>query len=246
MKILLTNDDGYTSSGLMLLATALSEEGHEVYVVAPDGQRSAFSHSVNFYKPITIKKLSDYCNAKEAYICSGTPVDCVKFATSTLNVQFDLLVSGPNNGENYGVCVLYSGTVGAAEEGAICNVRSIALSRCGHGGSFAPAVEFFVNNFDELYRCCEPRSVLNINLPDMPLCEIKGVKVVPQNSQELFNDYMVKQQEEDTWTIEGDQYELELDETDVPLVREGYVTITPLTIDHTDYSRIACLKKLEK
>ena len=136
MKILLTNDDGYLAEGIVLLCSSLSVLGHEVYVVAPDGQRSGFSHSATIYKDIVFNKIDNYTGAKLAYSCSGSPADCVKFAESSLNIKFDLLISGPNNGENYGNAILYSGTVAAAEEGVLCGIKSIAVSRIGFGGSY--------------------------------------------------------------------------------------------------------------
>lgn len=242
MNILLTNDDGYDSAGLILLAEAMVSAGHDVYVVAPDGQRSAFSHSVNFHKNLVVKKLERYCGAKEAYICSGTPADCVKFAESMLDVKFDLLISGPNNGENYGVAVLYSGTVAAAEEGAICGIKSIALSRQGFCGSFAPAVEYLANNFQSLYDCCYQGGVINVNVPDLPLSKIKGVKVVPQSTKSLFNDYFVKKEEPDIFIITGDQLTVDGEVTDVTELNDGYVTITPLHVDRTDFSAMQSVK----
>lgn len=242
MNILLTNDDGYQSAGLILLAQSLVSAGHQVYVVAPDGQRSAFSHSVNFHKNLVVEKLNDYCGAKEAYICSGTPADCVKFAASMLDVEFDLLISGPNNGENYGVCILYSGTVAAAEEGAICGIKSIALSRCGFGGSFAPTVEYLVNNLDKLYDCCYVGGVINVNVPDLPLSQIKGVKVVPQSTKSLFDDYFVKKEEPNVYIITGDQLPIEDEVSDVTEIRNGYISITPLHVDRTDFAKIAAVE----
>lgn len=166
MKILLTNDDGLESEGLQMLCRRLADCGHEVYVVAPDGNRSATSHCANFYKRIFIRLRRDYCGAVEAYACTGSPADCVKFAESVLKINFDLLVSGPNNGENTGNAILYSGTIGAAEEGVLCGYHSIALSRLGRDGDFAPAVNFFVRNLQALSAVRIPDAFLNVNVPE--------------------------------------------------------------------------------
>lgn len=249
MNILLTNDDGYESGGLMLLAESLSARGHDVYVVAPDGQRSAFSHSVNLYKELTIRKLDSYCGAVEAYTCSGTPADCVKFAVCQLGVRFDALVSGPNNGENYGFAVIYSGTVAAAEEGVMQNIKSIALSRKGwyaDGGSFAAAVEYLSDNLEQLLSCCTETSLINVNVPDLPLSEIKGVKVCSLSMLRIFCDRFEYVQD-NNWKILGDRQPIgENDGTDIPFVEGGYITVTPVTVLRTDDKILNKCKKLEE
>lgn len=251
MNILLTNDDGYESGGLMLLCEKLTQMGHDVYVVAPESQRSAFSHAVNLRHEMTIRKLDDYCGAKTAYISAGSPADCVKFAVSALNVKFDLLISGPNNGDNMGFGVIYSGTVAAAEEGAICGIRSIALSRMGweaDGGSFASAVEFVADNLDKLFAACADASVININVPKMPISQIKGVRVCPVNSERIFSDTFERVEGTcDVWKIKGAW--LGVDETqynDMTVGAQGYVVITPITLDRTDYKAMQSLKVLEQ
>lgn len=247
MKILITNDDGIQSEGLQLLCRRLAEK-HEVYVVAPDGQRSATSHCANFYKKIYIKKLANFHNATQAYSCTGSPADCVKFAESVLQIAFDLLISGPNNGENTGNAILYSGTIGAAEEGVLCGYHSIALSRLGRDGSYESTVDFLVENLDELVKYNFPNTLLNINVPDLPKSQIKGVKVARESVDKLYHDYMEKQSdEEDCWVSTGFRVELSEREreTDVILSEEGYVTITPLTVVRTNFDVLPKLKKLE-
>lgn len=244
MKILITNDDGIDSEGLHLLCQKLAKN-HEVYVVAPEGQRSATSHCANFYKKIYVKKVEDFNGATQAYTCTGSPADCVKFAESVLEIPFDLLVSGPNNGENTGNAILYSGTIGAAEEGVLCGYNSIALSRLGRNGSFETAVDFFVENVEKLAAFNFPNTLLNVNVPDLPKDQIKGVKVVRDSVAKLYKDYMEKQPEEDCWVSTGFRIEmLETEhDTDVVLSEEGYVTISPLTVVRTDFE---VLKKLQQ
>lgn len=251
MNILLTNDDGYESGGLMLLTEGLAAAGHDVYVVAPASQRSAFSHSVNLHKEMKISKLDNYCGAKLAYISAGTPADCVKFALSALDVNLDLIISGPNNGSNAGFSILYSGTVGAAEEGAISGIPSIALSRVGwhpDGGSFAPVVEYFIKNMQSLCSACVSGVLLNINVPDMPLKQIKGVRICPMNTERIFDDRFIKVEGiDDMWNILGEW--LGVDETkdnDITFNNRDYITITPITLDRTDYGTLAKLKRLEE
>lgn len=250
MNILLTNDDGYESSGLMLLCEKLSQS-HNVYVVAPASQRSAFSHSVNLRSEMNIRRLDEYCGAKIAYVSEGSPADCVKFAVSVLGVKFDLLVSGPNNGENAGNGVVYSGTVGAAEEGVICGIKSIALSRVGwfsDGGSFASAVEYLADNLQQLYEACSDSSVLNINVPCLPMSEIKGVKVCKLCPYRLFNDDFVRVNDsENVWKVKGAWLDVDKKtEHDIALTSQGYVTVTPISLDRTNYDAMSALKGLEK
>lgn len=249
MKILLTNDDGIESVGLQLLCQKLAQKGNEVYVVAPEGQRSATSHCANFYKKIYIKKQGEYHGATVAYSCTGSPADCVKFAESVLQIPFDLLVSGPNNGENTGNAILYSGTIGAAEEGVLCGYKSIALSRLGRDGSYQSTVEYLVQNVEELAQVDIPLTLLNINVPDLPTEQIKGVKVVRESGGKLYKDYMEKQpDEDDCWVSTGFRVELSETErdTDVLTSEDGYITITPLTVLRTNLQALAQLKKFEK
>lgn len=246
MNILLTNDDGYLSSGLMLLTEKLSALGHNVYVVAPDGNRSACSHSVNFYKKLLIQKLDSYCGAVDAYICEGSPVDCVKYAVSCLNIKFDLLVSGPNNGDNYGDSAMYSGTIAAAEEGVACGIKSIAISRSGYNVAFSSAVEYLCKNLQSLAQVDIPYTFLNINVPDLPLCDIKGVRVTRQCMQSNWNDYFQPTEDPLRWFHAGDRVTITGEESDVTLCDDGYIVIVPLTLERTNYSAMEKLKGLEQ
>lgn len=246
MNILLTNDDGYLSSGLMLLTEKLSALGHCVYVVAPDGNRSACSHSVNFYKKLLIQKLDNYCGAVDTYICEGSPSDCVKYATSCLNVKFDLLISGPNNGDNYGDSAMYSGTIGAAEEGVACGIKSIAISRSGYNVAFSSAVEYICQNLQSLAQIDIPYTLLNINVPNLLLCDIKGVRVTRQCMQSNWNDYFEPTDDPQRWFHTGDRVKIEGEINDVTLCDDGYIVIVPLTLERTNYSAIEKLKGLEQ
>ena len=247
MKILLTNDDGINSDGLGLLCERLAALHHQVYVVAPSGQRSATAHGAYFFQRLYAERLSEYHNATQAYAFTGTPADCVKFAESVLKIPFDLLISGPNNGENSGNAILYSGTVGAAEEGVLCGYKSIALSRLGRGGSFHSTVDFLVRNLDQLSQICIKDTLLNINVPDLPTEEIRGVRVVKHSEAKLYNDYMEQQtDEENCWISTGFRVDLDETDTDVVVSEAGYVTVTPLTILRTNFEALSALAKLEK
>ena len=128
MRILVTNDDGIQSEGVKTLAELLSKKGHKVTVVAPDGNRSAFSHSLSIYKTLTFLRQNISENF-EAYSLSGTPADCVKFAVHYFeNKPFDFVCSGINGGNNLGSDTCYSGTVAAGLEANFFGIKSIAFS----------------------------------------------------------------------------------------------------------------------
>ena len=118
MRILISNDDGICAPGLMALVRAFSAAGHTVYVAAPDSQRSAASHSMTLFHPLTARARAVE-GAEKAWAIDGTPVDCVKLAVKALCPEVEFVISGVNHGYNAGSDVLYSGTVGAAMEGAL-------------------------------------------------------------------------------------------------------------------------------
>jgi len=241
LKILLTNDDGYTSVGLIKLTERLAKD-HDVYVVAPDSQRSAFSHAIVFHNKITFTRLDEYHGAKLAYISSGTPANCAKFALTNLGVQFDLLIAGPNNGENIAFDIPYSGTVGAAEEGAMLNVPSVALSRIHRGDNFENCIDFAVKNIDRFLQFKKNGVLLNVNVPEDDV-EIKGVIVTHQGGA-LFADYYVKTEDGDYY-LDGDLVDFDaLPPCDAYYVEKGYVTLTPLKVDQTDYDSMKLVEKV--
>ena len=126
MKILITNDDGIFSEGLAILTKWATKLG-EVYVVAPSQQQSGKSHAITIHSPFEISKVTLGLGEKEAYAVGSTPVDCVRFATLGLGIQFDLIFSGINKGYNLGEDILYSGTVGALFEASLRRTNAIAF-----------------------------------------------------------------------------------------------------------------------
>ena len=131
MNVLVVNDDGILSEGIKALADFLSEE-HNVIVVAPDGNRSAFSHSLSIYKDTIFKEI-DFSDKYRTFITSGTPADCVKFAVHKFSdIKFDLICSGINKGHNLGSDTVYSGTISACLEGNFFKIKGIALSNYLH------------------------------------------------------------------------------------------------------------------
>ncbi|MDR1444501.1 MAG: 5'/3'-nucleotidase SurE [Treponema sp.] len=168
MNILLTNDDGCESPGILLLAAALRESGHRVTVVAPDRNRSGTSHSIMFLDtPLVLKD-----RGPDTWSCSGTPVDCVVIALlSEISGKPDLVLSGINRGANLGTDLLYSGTAAAARQGSLFKTPSVALSLAERPeGSFYwdKAVQFSLAHLEEWAAQWKPDTFVNVNLPNTP------------------------------------------------------------------------------
>lgn len=198
MNILITNDDGLEAEGLQRLVRALHEvAGAKLYVCAPDGQRSATAHGITMNKPITVEE-AEMDNVEIAWQISGLPADCVKIAREFLRrkgVSIDIVYSGINHGGNLGTDTLYSGTVSAALEGSLCGFPSVAVSVDSHQAEhFGYACELAVNAAKAIQRQLEAgtadhRVVLNINTPNLPKEEIKGLRYTrlgPREYDEIF------------------------------------------------------------
>jgi len=174
MRILLTNDDGVASPGILLLAKALRGAGHRVFVIAPDTDRSGVSHAVTFFNnPCKVVQIED-----DIWSCSGTPADCVVIALKGGFSQFcidtdknnapDLIISGINRGANLGTDLVYSGTAAAARQGSFCGIPSIALSLVENGGDWhwGPVVSFTMQKLEEMINCWKEGTFVNVNFPN--------------------------------------------------------------------------------
>lgn len=242
MRILLVNDDGYQSNGLLLLCNKLAELGNQIFVVAPDGQRSGYSHSLSLHSPITIKELPKFGKATQAFSCSGTPADCVKFALHQVVPQCDLVISGPNRGENVGYDVIYSGTVAGAEEALIYNTPSIALSRWGAHENFDDCIDIFIELLPKLTQFSAYHTLINVNFPDATRKEIKGVKVCKQGGM-IFRDYYVNKGN-GVWQVDGDICLDNEHQTDAYWVTNNFVAITPIKLNQTNEEALSQLEQL--
>ena len=189
-KILITNDDGIFYSGIYALWEALSEIG-DVYVVAPNDENSAASHSITINSLLKLKKVKR-AGGFEGYSVSGTPADCTKIAVKEiLNFTPDLLVSGINAGSNLGNNIMYSGTIAAAAEGAILNIPSIAISLDSHNvkdwsGAKIEAIKISKNI---LKNGIPHNTLLNVNVPYCNPEEIKGIKITHQGNQYFKDEF---------------------------------------------------------
>ena len=247
MKILLSNDDGVRSEGLRVLAETLMER-HTVCVAAPDCERSAVSRGMTLFNPLradalTLPGLPDV----PAYAVSGTPVDCVRLGLGNLFPEAKIVVSGINHGSNVGTDVLYSGTVGAAHEAALLGLQAIAIStnafRPTHFETAARAAMWAIDYVEK--HPLPFGTVLNINAPDLPFDQIRGVRKAPTSVVQYTLKYIEREDPAGRkyyWPPRGrisNAKGLDLDER---WLTDGYIVFTPLTYDLTDSMSMATLE----
>ena len=249
-KILITNDDGIFSSGIYALWEALSEIG-DVYVVAPNDENSAASHSITINSLLKLKKVKR-AGGFEGYSVSGTPADCTKIAVKEiLNFTPDLLVSGINAGSNLGNNIMYSGTIAAAAEGAILNIPSIAISLDSHNvkdwsGAKIEAIKISKNI---LKNGIPHNTLLNVNVPYCNPEEIKGIKITHQGNQ-YFKDEFEKRNAPSGFSYYWMKGQIIDRDTSILFdgnaVSKKYTSITPITFKFTDTSYLNKLVELHK
>ena len=233
MKILISNDDGIFAPGIAALVKAFSEAGHEIFVCAPDSQRSAASHSLSIHKPLTVKAM-EFPGAVKAYAIGGTPADCVKLGLMVLCPEAEAVVSGVNKGYNVGTDILYSGTVAAAMEGAICGRPALAISQMERREDFSHAAELAVQMFGKLMENpLAPLSVLNVNYPQ---CDtIKGVLTAKMGQLHYIENYILTEHEgEAAYVLSGEVEKGRAQSDDYEKLCQGYATVTVLHYDMTD------------
>jgi 5'-nucleotidase len=238
MVILLSNDDGIHSEGIVEVERSLAALA-EVYTVAPEIEQTSMSHALTLHRPLRVREL----DARRLAI-DGTPTDCVKLAlTGLLPVRPDLVVSGINKGPNLGDDIIYSGTVSAALEGALLGVPAIAVSLVTFERfDFKLAAEFTATLVDRLQKQGIPREMLlNINVPALPRNEIKGWRFTRQGKRHYSENIVerIDPRGKKYYWIGGDDLGFAKDDgTDCMAVHEGYISVTPLQIDMTNYKRL--------
>lgn len=250
MNILITNDDGIYADGIIELAKSIFKIAN-VYVVAPESQRSATGHAITIHSPIMVHKIDMGENIK-SYAISGTPADCVKVGIEGLfkDINIDLVLSGINNGSNLGTDVIYSGTVSAALEGFILNKPSIAISYDEVNVKreiYKDASKYVVNLIEnikdklDLLNDC----ILNVNIPNT---KIKGSKIT-KLGQRNYDNAMVEKINpfgQKYYWIGGKLMELDQDEdSDIACVKDGYISITPINIEMTNLRKFELLKDIK-
>jgi 5'/3'-nucleotidase len=241
-RILISNDDGFDARGLKVLEQALSPLG-EVFVVAPDSEQSASSHSLTVRRPIEVKQVGE-----RHYRVGGTPTDCVVLALQViLDRPPDLVVGGINHGPNMGEDVGYSGTVAVAFEGTILGVPSIAISSLqrdvASGEVIGPIARIVVER--ALEHGIPGESLLNVNVPNPEIAPIKGLRITKLGSRHYENFIEPGRGPlRSHYTIGGrDPVWREDDGSDIAAVRMGYVSITPLALDQTHYKAIVEMER---
>ncbi|HAT6979809.1 TPA: 5'/3'-nucleotidase SurE [Legionella pneumophila] len=244
MKILVSNDDGVLAPGIKILANELATLG-EVKVVAPDRNRSGASNSLTLTQPLRVKQLDN-----GYYSVDGTPTDCVHLAlTGFLEPIADIVVSGINEGANLGDDVLYSGTVAAAMEGRYLGLPAIAVSMVGdniqHYETAAIIAKELVMKLS--VNKLPSQTILNVNVPDLPLNQIKGFQVTRlgtrHSAEPIIKEYDPRGRPI-YWVgppgIEADAGA----GTDFFAIKTGHVSITPLHLDMTHYKLFDHLSNL--
>ena len=239
MNILLSNDDGYRAPGLSAMVEAVSNFG-EVTVITPNQDRSGASNSLTLTVPIRVEQIEN-----GYFVCSGTPTDCVHLGITGLMPQEpDMIISGINNARNLGDDVLYSGTVGAAMEGRFLGLPAIAVSLAGDDPIHFDTAGNVVRQLLEkmLQTPLSPSTILNINVPDLPRDQISGWQATRLGGRDRAcpairaTDPVGK----DIYWIGDAGVEQDAGPgTDFFAIAQGYVSITPLTADMTDRTRLA-------
>jgi 5'-nucleotidase len=235
MVILVSNDDGIHSDGIIALENALKHAG-EVYTVAPDREQNSMSHALTLHRPLRVYPLGP-----RRLAIDGTPTDCVKLAlTGLLRVRPDLVVSGINKGPNLGDDIFYSGTVSAAMEAVLLGVPAIAVSLATLDGfNFTAAAEFTAMLVSHIARKNIPKeTLLNVNVPPLPKDQIKGWRITRQGKRH-YSETIVERTDprgKKYYWIGGDQLGFDhLDGTDCMAIHEGYISVSPLQVDLTDH-----------
>jgi 5'-nucleotidase len=244
--VLLTNDDGVQSAGLLALRQAMDRVA-DVAVVAPDHNWSAAGHAKTMHKPLRVNE-TPMADSFQAYASSGAPSDCVALAVlGLLDRRPDLVVSGINHGANLGYDLTYSGTVTAAMEGVISGIRSIAVSlNAFQNADFTFAARMAADLAVRLHASDLPaETLLNLNVPALPESEIKGVYLT-RLGRRIYRDEVIKRQDpygRNYYWLGGQPPDAVLEEgTDVWALANGYVSLTPVHLDMTDYAMLGRIK----
>jgi 5'-nucleotidase len=245
-KILVSNDDGVHSLGLKRLAEALRSVG-AVTVVAPDGERTAAGHAITLHKPLRVTAIAD-----GLYSTNGTPTDCINLGVITiLKERPALVVSGINLGENLADDVTYSGTVSAAMEGTLLGIPSIAISQAGERSfRFDAAADIAVRLAEEVLSRGLPRdTLLNVNVPDLDLSEVRGVKITRLGRRSYDANDVIENHDprgrKYYWIGGNRSFGAENEGTDFGAVQTGYISVSPVHLDLTNYAALDALASWE-
>jgi 5'-nucleotidase len=239
MIILVSNDDGIHAEGLIALEKSVEPLG-EVYTVAPEREQTSMSHALTLHRPLRVREVGP-----RRLAIDGTPTDCVKLAlTGLLPVRPNLVISGINKGPNLGDDIIYSGTVSAALEAALLGIPAIAVSLVTFENlKFDAAAEFAATLVQRIKEHGMPREMLlNVNVPAVPRENIKGWRFTRQGKRHYSENIVerVDPRGKKYYWIGGDDLGFDQDDgTDCMAVHEGYVSVTPLQVDMTNYKLLS-------
>ena len=229
MNILITNDDGIESEGLIVLKSYLEQE-HDVWVAAPDRERSAVSHAITLRSGVTFAEVAD-----REFACSGTPADCVLYALlGVLPFTPELIVSGINDGPNIGTDIIYSGTVAAARQASLMGYPSVAVSLVAEDSNkdFSPAASFILQNAATLTDLWSDTHFINVNVPNR--IGSSADVWITHPAKRIYGDRLVLLSGIDgsrTYTLEGESNHAENDEgSDWDAVSAGAISISPIRL----------------
>ena len=241
LNILISNDDGIEAEGIRRLAEALKDKGN-IYVVAPDTQRSASSHCLSIHDELVLTEVENFPAVVKAWKLSGSPADCVKVGYDILRKQgidVDIVYTGINHGANLATDTVYSGTVSAAAEGVFLGLPAVAVSVCDHypeyfEGACNLAAAVFERALETKGRGC----VVSLNAPNLPLSEIKGVKTARLGTL-TYHDWF-EETAPGVLRYAGAPVFDRSDEpdSDVYLTRNGWATIAMVKYDLNDYESL--------
>lgn len=242
MRILLSNDDGYFAPGIEHLARTLGDLG-EITVVAPERDRSGASNSLTLDRPLSLRR-----TANGFYHVNGTPTDCVHLAvTGMLDTLPDMVVSGINHGANMGDDTIYSGTVAAATEGYLLGVPAIAVSLVGKSASHFATAAQVAHQLVKRYLANPVREpmLLNVNVPDVPLSELRGIRVTRlgrRHKAEPVVRAVTPRGETVYWVGAAGEAADAGEGTDFHAVANNYASVTPLQIDLTHTGQLSMIQ----
>ncbi|MEI6510041.1 MAG: 5'/3'-nucleotidase SurE [bacterium] len=249
MLFLLTNDDGVDSPGLLALARSISALG-EVVVVAPEKEWSGGGHSITIHKPLRIRERESPGERIRLWQCSGSPADCVVIGVFDLLPEAPtLVISGINLGPNLGEDVTYSGTVSAAMEAYLCDLPAFSISIASFEAPHWEVAAEVAKRLAKLLIGFPNRLLLNVNVPNRPLSELRGVALT-RLGRRRYRERLTKGNDpfgRPYYWIAGEPEVIENDEgSDSQALELGFVSITPFFLDLTDYPMLTRLDPLRK
>jgi 5'-nucleotidase len=252
LRVLLSNDDGIFAPGLLALRQALAAEGFAVTTVAPDRPRSASSHSITLHKPLRVAEV-ELADGSPGFAVSGTPSDCALIGLDEITKgEVDLVVSGINHGPNVGWDIIYSGTVAAAMEATILGYKAIAVSTSDYAKHlhYETAARFIAKKLvpQVAQHGLPPATLLNVNVPNLPESEIKGVKLTHQGERR-YKDRVERREDPFGkpyyWVGGKPDFAAGRPGTDIEATDSGCISVTPIDLDLTNLPLMESLKSWE-